>query len=542
MKRYLLIGNRFRDIGLLKNKHIPEVNMHYFSNIYISETLSLTELIACNKIDFPSSPQEPVDITIIAHGNTLGSDGSHEIRLCLDNDLSSLEGEARYTPTSKFFIWLSKQNLLKMHIELFSCHGGAATRDIIYLPLNSTLITIVEAEKSFSFDILNELSIEVTKASSLINFNVDNHFHTYTLIKFALYAIINPALTSFAINLPSGPKFFNASVDRSNDYTATSINQWKNDILSAIDEFCYELTKPNQCDISNKIISKILNKPSPHSFSIERLQEAIFFNAVFDKNQSKIEMLFNQIPNLNVDTIFDNTSALLAAHNAKYYDIVVYLIAKMNANPNVCYDEGVSLLGMSIHRGVYDIAEFLIKHGSDVNLGLINKSPLQIAANKGNDTITEMLIEAGADINQSQPDGSTAYYTPLINAIRNNHLDVVATLLAYGANPGLPYKDKTPEKYANNKPTIMQILDLYQNDSMKFKKCYFKDRLIDPNPEVSDKVINIICNQPAYINAPEDCKGEINSERNFLYKCLYKKLEDCIEYLGGHPSHVTDEL
>ena len=62
------------------------------------------------------------------------------------------------------------------------------------------------------------------------------------------------------------------------------------------------------------------------------------------------------------------------------------------------------------------------------------------AAGEGNTQAAELLLEFGADLKAR----SKAGYTPLLFAVRNNHLDTVKFLLSKGADPNDKIGDNTP--------------------------------------------------------------------------------------------------
>ena len=99
-------------------------------------------------------------------------------------------------------------------------------------------------------------------------------------------------------------------------------------------------------------------------------------------------------------------------------------------------------------------AKVLIEHGADINArsnplpssqdrfgleGVLtilphgNWTPLMFAARQGSLDATRTLIEAHADINATDPDGTTA----LVLAIINGHYDTAALLTEHGADPNI---------------------------------------------------------------------------------------------------------
>ena len=83
--------------------------------------------------------------------------------------------------------------------------------------------------------------------------------------------------------------------------------------------------------------------------------------------------------------------------------------------------------------GDFEIVKKLVQEGSDVNESEEEWSglaPLTEAARGGHNNIVEYLLKEGADVNKMEGKGNTA----LLWACKEGYLDVVSTLLTYGAN------------------------------------------------------------------------------------------------------------
>eukprot|EP00466_Bigelowiella_natans_P021138 jgi/Bigna1/144344/aug1.86_g19052 len=92
------------------------------------------------------------------------------------------------------------------------------------------------------------------------------------------------------------------------------------------------------------------------------------------------------------------------------------------------YDRGIGILrGISaLHiAATFGYEDVYVNKRADQNV-----QPLHLAALFGQNRAANILIQAGADLNRGDDSG----YTPLIHATKKNHLDVVKSLLAAGAN------------------------------------------------------------------------------------------------------------
>ncbi len=101
--------------------------------------------------------------------------------------------------------------------------------------------------------------------------------------------------------------------------------------------------------------------------------------------------------------------------------------------------EGMSMLILALSSKHYDVAEFLIENGADVNYKRQSKSrpdpekgqtPMWWAATNGSTELIELLLQKGADINISDSHGST----PLCTAASSGKHTTVKLLLENGAD------------------------------------------------------------------------------------------------------------
>ena len=87
--------------------------------------------------------------------------------------------------------------------------------------------------------------------------------------------------------------------------------------------------------------------------------------------------------------------------------------------------------------GHTDIANHLLKMGTDINQGIKYSCPLEAAAYNGHLDMVKLLIKRGADINRCNDTSTDGYGAALHSAAARNNLGIVEELLERGADPNL---------------------------------------------------------------------------------------------------------
>jgi len=91
---------------------------------------------------------------------------------------------------------------------------------------------------------------------------------------------------------------------------------------------------------------------------------------------------------------------------------------------------GITPLWVAARTGRYDVAEFLIRKGADVNFSdMRSETPLHLAARNGNMKLVQLLISKGADMDVKNIHGQT----PLSIASEYHCTEVAALLKRHGA-------------------------------------------------------------------------------------------------------------
>ena len=93
-------------------------------------------------------------------------------------------------------------------------------------------------------------------------------------------------------------------------------------------------------------------------------------------------------------------------------------------------------------QGHFDIVDFLITHGAEVNArSQMGTTALHLAAENGHAEVVKLLIDQGAEVKTQDQDGWTALH----RAAKNGHSEVVKLLIGQGADIDQKDEfDKTP--------------------------------------------------------------------------------------------------
>ncbi|HIA08231.1 MAG TPA: ankyrin repeat domain-containing protein, partial [Chromatiaceae bacterium] len=127
-------------------------------------------------------------------------------------------------------------------------------------------------------------------------------------------------------------------------------------------------------------------------------------------------------------------TALMYAAAGGFSDIVNVLVAA-GANIHPADPSGMTALAYAARDGRVEAVNALLGHGADVNV-LFSKfeTALGEAAKQGNLELAKLLIQNGATLEPFKKNGETPATQPLIQAAIADHQDMVAFLLASGAD------------------------------------------------------------------------------------------------------------
>ena len=372
IQSYLLIGSG--------HAHAPNLQSHANDTFQIYGNGE--DKISCKNIRLSKNSH----VTIQAHGEEYRV--NHYIDLCKDaGQKTFLLGPSFSEDIKK----LSKGQII--HVELVSCHSGAAIHDISYLSKGSTLITLTSAKHAA----IQSLQLEIFAQS--LNFeHQDNPF-----IKFASYLFTNPDDTQFALHSKTGSKIFSATIKTIENFASTKVIKWQNKQLDEFLKFCQ--------NIQNNVTKK----------NAEQIAELL--NLFKDDHYRD-----HWFSKFNVER-YKELLLILHLNNGEQ-DLVNRFLSDSSMDINCKTNDGASPLWLASKNGLIDIVIKLIEAGSLVN----NKnndgtSPLHIAAKNGHTNIVIKLIEAGSLVNNKNNDGAS----PLWLASKNGHTDIVVKLIEAGS-------------------------------------------------------------------------------------------------------------
>ncbi|HCC37016.1 MAG TPA: hypothetical protein DEQ14_05085 [Treponema sp.] len=111
------------------------------------------------------------------------------------------------------------------------------------------------------------------------------------------------------------------------------------------------------------------------------------------------------------------------------------LVLGKNIEPDFANGINESPLVMAIQKNNYEVVDFLIKSGANVNrLHRRQRTPIYHAARDADFRILELLIKAGADVNRTDEGGYTPLHTVFSQFGERNHKEKIEVLLANQAN------------------------------------------------------------------------------------------------------------
>ena len=193
---------------------------------------------------------------------------------------------------------------------------------------------------------------------------------------------------------------------------------------------------------------------------------------MFSYIQTQIKLLCAKINHNFFNIYFNNFNILNYIENNDIESVKTKLDNGYDIHKRFKYNN--TLLSFCVVFSHYEIAEYLIEKGSDVNVVLDSGDNLitdiciypkyeNLPNNDENIKIVKLLINNGCNVNHK----NGKKQTPLVNAIKNENYEICEYLIKYGADVNFedPYSSQTPLHFA----------------IMRFSKCYDNTRYININ-------------------------------------------------------------
>lgn len=141
-----------------------------------------------------------------------------------------------------------------------------------------------------------------------------------------------------------------------------------------------------------------------------------------------VKLLIDSGADLNAKT--ENYLTPLIAATQKGHLKIAKLLVEKNIDIDEMSQNGKSALHFAVENQFYDIVEFLLNNGANVNHKALGLTPLHLAAFAGNLDIVKILLQKGALVNAKNFSDTT----PLSIAVQKNHYEIVKYLVENGAD------------------------------------------------------------------------------------------------------------
>ena len=149
--------------------------------------------------------------------------------------------------------------------------------------------------------------------------------------------------------------------------------------------------------------------------------------AITRENLEVVKRLTDLGTDVNALTSSGSTSISIAILCNESTDILAHLI-DVGANLELKDSSNRSPLEAAIFYGKYEMAALLIEKGAKVNA--IGEVDLVSIIQRNEKELASLLIKKGASVNAKDELG----YTPLIEAIKNENIEIVKLLIEYHAD------------------------------------------------------------------------------------------------------------
>jgi ankyrin repeat protein len=201
-------------------------------------------------------------------------------------------------------------------------------------------------------------------------------------------------------------------------------------------------------------------------------QSALGFAIESDKSKDSgiVRLLLHGGADPNCIVTRDYQTALLAAIYASNLGLVKILIAAgADANPNLRFGVDRTPLQLAAEKGRMDIVNILLDNGADINIPPFDRygaTALQFAAIGGYIGTAQLLIQRGADVNASP--AKIGGRTALEGAAEHGRIDMLQLLLSSGAQiigAGVSQYDRARElALENGHRAAWKLLEKYSED------------------------------------------------------------------------------
>jgi hypothetical protein len=494
LKGVLIIGP---DIEVGEDK-LPLLRKMYLKENYLvigdgKKNVTVNDLmLLAGKID----PGTRIDIT--AHG-TLNADKEH----CLQ-----LNGVHK---TSNILTIIGNiGGNLPVNVHLWSCFGGSAYKDVVYLPTGSVLVT--------------HGPLDATTIPSLELFALEN-----MITKRQKKLSYVPPSKEFIDNIPSEAiqsEIFSTHIDNKeyHFFIQPKLSEVISDTEKYLDQVSIDFNR-FYSEIHSKVISLDIHEniyfrePTLTIQSISEYQKENFLLGYFiykcgvgELNGILEENIFSENQEIIASIINKKINLATPLFNAigKNNKIVVAMLLKYNADPNLSALNGYTPLHKAVNEGYKDVVDLLLSYNANPN-SITDKggfTPLGFAAKLDNGEIVESLLNYNANPNLVDKQG----FTPMAAAAAKGNAIVLCSFLKYKVDPNIQDYAITPLIAAigmGHKHIVMTLIKCgtelpKESGQMAIKLANYQNYI-----EIAAFLQTIMSSEIKY--TPEDCPCTVNN-------------------------------
>ena len=226
--------------------------------------------------------------------------------------------------------------------------------------------------------------------------------------------------------------------------------------------------------------------------------------AIRQPTSSAAEILINAGADPNSRDIHGQTPlhAAVIAHSEGKDDFIRLLLAK-GADPNARDDSGASPLDEAAWRGSVERSALLIDAGASIDMPepKTGATPLNEAVFKGHLALVKLLLARGANTGTKDNAG----FSPVENAIRQHHPEMLAPLLAYEPDPELLIRLLAEAVRRGQADTVQTLLDLGTN--IDGKSAAGSTALYEAALKGDSEIVSLLVSRGANVNVRETASG-----------------------------------
>ncbi|MCC2646985.1 MAG: hypothetical protein K0R02_1050 [Rickettsiaceae bacterium] len=441
-------------------------------------------------------------IDLIVHGQRVNENG-------VEKHYSLYADPTKVSPTFILFNTIGIKSQGKpLYLHFWGCYGGLASKDIIYLPEGSILVTHCSSHRtsinlqslfSEKKSLANCIDTSVSPYQEIMN-NLPYYFRNFKftqiyydkIYRFKPNLDITKVLSSdncLIDYLNEFKTFYHSlhpALKLSSNLDIPNITEYHKNIFKL--GYLMEEIEASKTDEIKEILAEHIEELS----KLDLDGFTLFHYSSLRGNETVFNMLLPYINNINIAVPTDNSTPLYLSSAKGFFDIAKTLL-DLGANPNILTkDYNESPLFMAAAQGHVKVAELLLQRHANINQPNINGSfPLYLASQNGHTDVVKLLLKYGAEVDLAiLKSKSTSLYiacdknhyeivkillehgaeanvqvlynlTPLYIAIDNNNKDIVSLLLAHGANPNVQILNNLTPLYTaitNNSKDIVSLL------------------------------------------------------------------------------------